>query len=116
MDKNQSVKDLCLHALEVLHNKVENISPIDENYAVLRNTQKTAEALMETVLNEGSTEDSYFSSDFGWKAGDWPLEATLQTGEKIVRSRETYTNDTDSELASVFYRGNGGREIEIFND
>ena len=116
MDKSKEVKNLALHALKTLADKVEHISPNDENYAVLRNIQKTAEAIMETILNDGTTEDSYFSSDFGWKAGEWPLEAQLQTGEKITRVSMNYSIGADRELESVTYHGDNKRSIEIFND
>lgn len=115
MRTTKEVKQLAIHALKTLLAKVEKTSDRDENYAVLRNTQCSAEALMETFLNDGSTEDSYFSSDFGWKAGEWPLHHTLNTGEKITRTSAN-TFNAEGELTSVFYMGKNARHIEIFND
>jgi hypothetical protein len=50
MDKTKAAKELALHALQTMTSKVESIGTQEENYAVLRNIQKTTEALMETVL------------------------------------------------------------------
>ena len=49
MDRTKEVKDLCLHALKTLEDKVKAIGTHKDNYAVLRNIQKSAEALMETI-------------------------------------------------------------------
>jgi len=56
MRMTKEIKQLAIHALKTLLAKVEKTSERDENYAVLRNTQRSAEALMETFLNDGSTE------------------------------------------------------------
>jgi len=116
MDKTKAAKELALHALSTMEAKVDAIgTQCEENFAVFRNIQKTIEALMQTVLNDGTTEDSYMSSDFGWKAGEWPLKAQLQTGEHITRTNKE-DRSPEGELRSVFYRGEYDREIEIFND
>ena len=49
MNKTRDAKELALRALKTLEDRVERIGTQDENYAVLRNTQCTLEALLETL-------------------------------------------------------------------
>ena len=69
MRMTKEVKELALHAVATLETKVEAIGTQDENYAALRNIQKTIEALMETLEPAPIQERAYCASDFGWKAG-----------------------------------------------
>lgn len=112
MNRTKEVKELALHALEIMYAKVEAIGAKPENYAVCRNLQKSIEALMETI-----SRDSYSASDFGWKAGEWPKAFRLASGENLhMTSKSIRCDGPDDELQSVFYTGEDGKEVEIFND
>lgn len=114
MDMTKEVKGLALHALATLFYKVEAIGPQEENFAKLRNIQKSIEAIMETIEPEPIDERAYCASDFGWKAGEWPTEFIMGTGEHIHRKSKNF--EMGKGLISVSYVGTGNRAIEIFND
>ena len=114
MDMTKEAKELALHALATLESKVEAIGTQQENFAQLRNIQKTIEALMETLEPAPIDELAYCASDFGWKAGEWPEVSILGTGERIKRKSKNF--EVGKGLISVSSLGTEDRAIEIFND
>lgn len=111
-----SAKQEAITLIENLLGRVRDMPANLENSYLFRHAGKSSEAIYESLLNEGSTQDSYCASDLGWFPQQWPLKTKLQNGEEITRVSKNYEVGPDQELVSVTYHGNNKRKIEIFND